>query len=572
MKSNRQKIKRYNFNVRTKTRRKKQATPLRAAGVVLCSVCIVVLFAFGVLNGVRKLKYSVPGWHGNAKGRYFISSQTGEIIKGLYDIAGSLYYFNDVGYAAQSSWVTIGKYQAFADIDGKLVTGECVITSDNKVVTDGSAEGVSYYFQEANGLKYTGLVTTDGKSCYYDETGHPRSGSYTDSDGVTWNLNSDGSVQSFKAASQFVNYDDKRYYCDENGEVLKGGWYKITANVPVSETSQETRTVTTWYLFDEDGIQQTGRQQRTDENGNTTIYYYLDSGIPASGVQYMDGCDRYFLQDGSLAEGYQQLSTGEYNFKDGLSVAGKVTSGTRTYYLNGDGTKVTGWSVIDGVPTHFESNGIMSNGFMSDTPDGNWQYVKWYVFADGISKAGSYTQGTYTYVLNGCGDVISSNAPGAVTTQIDTSLSTDTTAQEQTAAETAATPEPAASSKTQNISFSTSVALDGQNIALGQSMSSLSLASAPISTDESSGKGQYENFNLYGSSSGSLYRIDLLTSAVSTAEGARVGMSKEQIAAIYSDSYETSGSAMVYRNGSARLTFTLDGAGNVSMITYRTGN
>ena len=51
-----------------------------------------------------------------------------------------------------------------------------------------------YYFQPETGQLYTGWIMLDGVQYCFDETGHPRTGTYQE-DGKVWELDSDGRVK-----------------------------------------------------------------------------------------------------------------------------------------------------------------------------------------------------------------------------------------------------------------------------------------------------------------------------------------------------------------------------------------
>lgn len=542
-KRNRQKIKRYNFSVMQKSRRKKtgKATPLRAAGMVLCSMLIIVLFSFGVMATARTLKYSVPGWHGSARGRYFISSQTGEMLKGLYQIEDSIYYFSDNGYV-QTGWIQQDDCYGYANLKGQLARGEQEI------------DGVAYNFQEDNGQLYKGWKTIDGTPYCFDDHGFPLSGLYEE-DGVEWYLNEDGSAaegyfkasdgneyyfsKAGRAADAFASIDNKRYYFDSNGDIVTG-WYKTTDG---------------WYLFDENGVQQTGWQE-TDDG---VSYYYLSTGEMVRGWQNVDGAVRYFNEDGSLGQGFEQINGKYYSFSDGVSQTGWASSGSKQYYLDGNGNFLSGWCVIDEKPYAFESTGALKQGWDRSND-------KVYYFIDGVSQSGVISDGLNQYSLNGCGDL-----NGSVGSTSETII-----ADQATEGEGAAVTEEAAASSQQEqapqtISFSSTLTLNGKGMTMGQSLATQDdFPGQPVSSGDTSAVFTYDGFVLYGSSSAKLSGIDLTSSACATAEGATVGMTEAQVAAIYGASYQKNGSTMVYRGSNGvRLSFELNGAGSVQKISYR---
>lgn len=174
----RQKIKRYRFSVTQNTRRRRAATPLKAVGVVLVCLCLLTGAAFGVYNAIQS---KTTGWHGEGLHRYYISPTTGTRAQGLYEINYKLYYFGSNNFL-KTGWIEENGYVGYANADGALTQGEAKI------------DGKYYYFQPETGQLYTGWIMLDGVQYCFDETGHPRTGTYQE-DGKVWELDSDGRVK-----------------------------------------------------------------------------------------------------------------------------------------------------------------------------------------------------------------------------------------------------------------------------------------------------------------------------------------------------------------------------------------
>ena len=79
-------------------------------------------------------------------------------------------------------WIEENGYVGYANADGELTQGEAKI------------DGKYYYFQPETGQLYTGWIMLDGVQYCFDETGHPRTGTYQE-DGKVWELDSDGRVK-----------------------------------------------------------------------------------------------------------------------------------------------------------------------------------------------------------------------------------------------------------------------------------------------------------------------------------------------------------------------------------------
>lgn len=174
----RQKIKRYRFSVTQNTRRRRAARPLKAVGVVLVCLCLLTGVAFGVYKAIQS---KTTGWHGEGLHRYYISPTTGTRAQGLYEINYKLYYFGSNNFL-KTGWIEENGYVGYANADGALTQDEAKI------------DGKYYYFQPETGQLYTGWIMLDGVQYCFDETGHPRTGTYQE-DGKVWELDSDGRVK-----------------------------------------------------------------------------------------------------------------------------------------------------------------------------------------------------------------------------------------------------------------------------------------------------------------------------------------------------------------------------------------
>lgn len=82
----------------------------------------------------------------------------------------------------KTGWIEENGYVGYANADGELTQGEAKI------------DGKYYYFQPETGQLYTGWIMLDGVQYCFDETGHPRTGTYQE-DGKVWELGSDGRVK-----------------------------------------------------------------------------------------------------------------------------------------------------------------------------------------------------------------------------------------------------------------------------------------------------------------------------------------------------------------------------------------
>ena len=86
-------------------------------------------------------------------------------------------------------------------------------------------------------------------------------------------------------------------------------------------------------------------------------YYYLDeNGTPVTGWRTVDGRSYYFLPSGTMATGWQRISgSGYYFFSDGTRATGWQRIDGHTYCFSPYGVMLTGTQTIDGLRYDFES-------------------------------------------------------------------------------------------------------------------------------------------------------------------------------------------------------------------------
>lgn len=252
----RQKIKRYRFSVTQNTRRRRAARPLKAVGVVLVCLCLLTGVAFGVYKAIQS---KTTGWHGEGLHRYYISPTTGTRAQGLYEINYKLYYFG------------------------------------------------------SNNFLKTGWIMLDGVQYCFDETGHPRTGTYQE-DGKVWELDSDGRVKN--RLNGWKKTDGVLKYYNNSGAPAQG-WTEIDGKD---------------YFF-VDGVSQAGWVE-TDAGTR-----YLDgNGNQMTGWCVIDGQPYAFGTNGELKQGWDHSHEKSYYFINGVSQSGTFGEGALSSNLNGSGS------------------------------------------------------------------------------------------------------------------------------------------------------------------------------------------------------------------------------------------
>ena len=293
----RQKIKRYRFSVTQNTRRRRAARPLKAVGVVLVCLCLLTGAVFGIYKAIQS---KTTGWHGEGLHRYYISPTTGTRAQGLYEINYKLYYFGSNNFL-KVGWIEENGYVGYANADGELTQGEAKI------------DGKYYYFQPETGQLYTGWIMLDGVQYCFDETGHPRTGTYQE-DGKVWELDSDGRVKN--RLNGWKKTDGVLKYYDNSGAPAQG-WTEIDGKD---------------YFF-VDGVSQAGWVETDagtrylDGNGNQMTEWCVIDGQPYA-----------FGTNGEPKQGWDHSHEKSYYFINGVSQSGTFGEGALSNNLNGSGS------------------------------------------------------------------------------------------------------------------------------------------------------------------------------------------------------------------------------------------
>ena len=246
-----------------------------------------------MLNKINTQKED-NGFVTEGSSKYYYDNDTGEMHIGWLNYQNEDYYFNKDGKMV-NSWNVIDGRLYYFDENGALV--------DNM-------EGYSFnQIQNSEDKPYlianSGFLELAGKKYY-------SSGDNTFTTG-------------------WLHLDDKWYYFDETGKMLKEDWYQI-ANAP--------RTDQYWYYFDENGVMLRGWQKLDDK-----WYYLNDSGRMLKGWQQLEynGADHwyYFSTAGVMANtGWKNI---DYEW----------------YYFFPGGTRATDWEQIDNKWYYFGSSGKM---------------------------------------------------------------------------------------------------------------------------------------------------------------------------------------------------------------------
>ncbi len=126
--------------------------------------------------------------------------------------------------------------------------------------------------------------------------------------------------------------------------------------------------------------------------------YYLDGeGTPVTGLQCIDGNIYYFLlEDGSLYSGWATLAEKTFYFdENGIMQRGDCVIDGQSYRFLETGEFITGWYEKDGLTFYRDQHGYDQKGFIY--VDG----VKYYVNDDGLQKGSFENEGIFYADENG---------------------------------------------------------------------------------------------------------------------------------------------------------------------------
>ena len=255
------------------------------------------------------------GWHQNDDGsRYYVKD--GEVLTGCIEKIGDSYYgfdWDGVMYVDTDFWLfdeeaeTDKWYRAKAD--GSLYVNEWYSLD----------EWYTYYYG-ADGKRYSGLQTIDGKQYYFNE-------------------NDDTLYQDTMITAE----DGTIYFCDEEGvatELVNNDWTEIAGKKYYIKDGQVLK----------DCVEKIGD------------FYY---GFDWDGVMYADSEFGIWNAEIQKYENYRAKADGRLYVNEWY-----IYNEWNTYYYGADGKAYRGVQTIDGNQYYFEDNGTLRQDDIVTTEDG----------------------------------------------------------------------------------------------------------------------------------------------------------------------------------------------------------
>lgn len=214
--------------------------------------------------------------------------------------------------------LTINRGEAQSDED-KDNTDD---TTDKKSEWVQTEEGWKYYDENGKVLKKSWLYDKDQKVyCYLDENGLRVTGWFKD--------------------------NDKWYLMSDKGAMLTGWQY----------------TAGKWYLLGTDGAMKTGWYKEETDNSQSN-----SDAASTTGAETSSSSDSSGTKDTSLADKNTAATTSAktenwyYLNADGTMLTGWLKDGERWYYFKSNGTMQTGWLIYQNSKYYFDETGVMITG------------------------------------------------------------------------------------------------------------------------------------------------------------------------------------------------------------------
>ena len=341
----------------------------------------------------------------------------GEMVKGIAEIKGVLYYFdagtgrlckkaqwieqdgkryfcNAEGILYRNQFIKFGTIYYYMGNDGSMQTG-IVKANDGRLYyigEDGTVQKKAQwieqdgkrYFCNAEGVLYKNQFIKFGTIYYYmGSDGSMQTGIVKANDGRLYYIGEDGTVQK---KAQWIEQDGKRYFCNAQGiiyqnQVITFGniWYCMGEDGSVQYGIAKaggkyynTDKVTGIVIKKAGWIEANGKRYFSKADGNLyqnqfikfgETYYYCgrDAAIIKSTTQAVNGVLYRFDSNGIMIKegGWGEYKGNKYykNPITGFPYKNQwVTFGRTWYYANANGFMVSGWQTIGGYKYYFYSD------------------------------------------------------------------------------------------------------------------------------------------------------------------------------------------------------------------------
>lgn len=339
------------------------------------------LYYFQSWGGIQKNVYL------SISGKMYYVQENGIVARGIVRTMnghGDLCAFDDTTGAqiTQKGWLKKGTSYYWVREDGVLQTGWLLYDDnwywfdDNGVMMASGWKEINnnlYYFQSWGGIYKNGFQSIGGNEYYFRSWGGVYRNTFFTVKGKTYIAQNDGSIY-HASQTGWVQLGDQTYWINQDGSV-QTGWLKLEGK---------------WYWLKADGTRAASEWITYDNNR----YYFDGDGVMYTGMKEVDGTRYYFHSWGGLYHDQTFTIGGKtyYANSDGTFATGWVQNGGKTYYFDEDGTSHTGWLLLDGTYYWINANGTRRDDELFQY-DGNYYYVD----KNGVMATSGWVYWDYNY-------------------------------------------------------------------------------------------------------------------------------------------------------------------------------
>lgn len=339
------------------------------------------LYYFQSWGGIQRNVYL------SISGKMYYVQENGIVARGIVRTMnghGDLCAFDDTTGAqiTQKGWLKKGTSYYWVREDGVLQTGWLLYDDnwywfdDNGVMMASGWKEINnnlYYFRSWGGIYKNGFQNIGGNEYYFRSWGGVYRNTFFTVKGKTYIAQNDGSIY-HASQTGWVQLGDQTYWINQDGSV-QTGWLKLEGK---------------WYWLKADGTRAASEWITYDNNR----YYFDGDGVMYTGMKEVDGTRYYFHSWGGLYHDQTFTIGGKtyYANSDGTFATGWVQNGGKTYYFDEDGTSHTGWLLLDGTYYWINANGTRRDDELFQY-DGNYYYVD----KNGVMATSGWVYWDYNY-------------------------------------------------------------------------------------------------------------------------------------------------------------------------------
>ena len=224
------------------------------------------------------------------------------------------------------------------------------------------------YYSDENGEISKGIKEIKGSKYYFNAKGHLQRNKIIVTNKAYYNIANDGVMTS--PTNKWATINNKKYYNDNNGKLLKGGIAKIGDksyyfnNKGVLSPNKKLLANDKYYLVDRNGIATNRKNAWFSMRGKT--YRSDENGKLVKGAKTINNNTYVFESNGVMIQNRPAISAGKYYKIDNRGVASVVKNSWveldgKKYHTNANGYVKSGVWKIDNEYYYFTQNGLTPN-------------------------------------------------------------------------------------------------------------------------------------------------------------------------------------------------------------------